>query len=412
MTPTPTSRWRTGPTSGGRGAADRVRLSHRQTRPTLALALAFIGAAALAAVADTGRWLPLHLLLAGGVVLAISGVSLMLTVTWSAAPAPPGGWVATQRLCIAAGAAGVAAGREADLPDGVTAAAGALYLAGLVGLGILLVVTIRRGVERRFDVAVAAYLAALVAGAVAGGLGVAMAVGTWSVELRAAHVTLNLLGLVGLVVGGTLPFFAATVGRARMAPHAGPRRLATSLCGQVAALAVAAGGLAADADPVAAAGLGAYAAGIGGVVWLLPRPTRRQLRWAGPRLVGLWAGAGWWAVAVVASAVEVARDDPVLGGRWLLVLVVAGYAQIVWGSLAYLLPMLRGGGHERLGEGFAATRSWVGLAAANSAGLALALALRPVVGAAIAVWVLDSAWRAARVAARNPAREVRPARRG
>ena len=65
-----------------------------------------------------------------------------------------------------------------------------------------------------------------------------------------------------------------------------------------------------------------------------------------------------------------------------------------------------------LGEGFAATRSWVGLAAANSAGLALALALRPVVGAAIAVWVLDSAWRAARVAARNPAREVRPARRG
>ena len=130
------------------------------------------------------------------------------------------------------------------------------------------------------------------------------------------------------------------------------------------------------------------------------------------KLVRLLSSMALAAVAVVASAVEVARDDPVLGGRWLLVLVVAGYAQIVWGSLAYLLPMLRGGGHERLGEGFAATRSWVGLAAANSAGLALALALRPVVGAAIAVWVLDSAWRAARVAARNPAREVRPARRG
>jgi nitrite reductase (NO-forming) len=408
MTHTPTSRWRTGPTTGGRGAADRVRISHRQTRPTLALALAFVGAAALAAVADSGRWLPLHLLLAGGVVLAISGVSLMLTVTWSAAPAPPGRWVATQRLCIAAGAAGVAAGREAELPDGVVAVAGALYLAGLVGLGVLLVVTVRRGVERRFDVAVAAYLAALLAGTVAVALGVTMAVGTPSVELRSAHVTLNLLGLVGLVVGGTMPFFAATVGRSRMAPHAGARRLAVSLCWQVVALAVAAGGLAAGADPVAAVGLGAYAAGIGGVLWLLPRPTRRQLRWAGPRLVGLWAGAGWWAIAVAATAVEVARDEPVLAGRWLLVLVIAGYAQVVWGSLAYLLPMLRGGGHERLGEGFAATRSWVGLAAANTAGMALALVLRPVVGVAVAVWVLDSAWRAARVAARGG---VRPARR-
>jgi nitrite reductase (NO-forming) len=408
MTQTPTSRWRTGPTTGGRGAADRVRISHRQTRPTLALALAFIGAAALAAVADSARWLPLHLLLAGGVVLAISGVSQMLTVTWSAAPAPPDGWVVTQRLCIAVGAAGVAAGREAELPDGVVGVAGGVYLAGLVGLGALLVITVRRGVERRFDVAVAAYVAALLAGTVAVALGVTMAVGTASMELRSAHVTLNLLGLVGLVVGGTMPFFAATVGRSRMAPHAGARRLAFSLCWQVAALVTAAGGLAAGAERVAAAGLGAYAAGIGGVLWLLPRPTRRQLRWAGPRLVGLWAGAGWWAVAVVASAVDVAREDAVLGGRWLVVVVVAGYAQIVWGSLAYLLPMLRGGGHERLGEGFAATRSWVGLAAANTAGVASALALRPVVGVAVAVWVLDSAWRAGRVAAGS---RVRPARR-
>jgi hypothetical protein len=115
--------------------------------------------------------------------------------------------------------------------------------------------------------------------------------------------------------------------------------------------------------------------------------------------VGLWAGGAWWAVAVVASAIDVARDATAFGGRWLLVVVVAGYGQIVWGSLAYLLPMLRSGGHERLGEGFAATRSGVGLAAVNVAGLALAVPLQAVVGAAIAVWVLDSAWRAAQVGA-------------
>ena len=79
-------------------------------------------------------------------------------------------------------------------------------------------------------------------------------------------------------------------------------------------------------------------------------------------------------------------------------LVIAGYGQILWGSVAYLLPMLRGGGHERLAEGFATTRSWLGLAAANAAGLSAAGSLpMPVTAAAVGVWVLDSGWRAARV---------------
>jgi nitrite reductase (NO-forming) len=389
---------------GGRGAADRVRVSHRQTRATLRLALGFIAAAAVAAVLDTGRWLPLHLLLAGGVVLAISGVSLMLTVTWSAAPAPADRWVWTQRACVAVGAAGVGAGREADAPDAIVGAAGAVFLVGLVSLGVLLVVTVRRGVERRFDVAVASYLAALVAGIAAVGVGIGMAVGSPTAELRAAHVALNLLGLVGLVIGGTMPFFAATVGRSRMAPHASAARLAATSAWQVGALGVAVAGLAAGADGVAGAGLVAYTAGIGAVLWLLPRPTRRQLRWAGPRLAALWAGAAWWAAAVVASAVDVvARDTAVLTGRWLAVLVVAGYAQILWGSLAYLLPMLRGGGHERLGEGFATTRSWPGLAAVNVAGVALALSAGGLAAAALSVWFLDSLWRARRVGLAPPA---------
>jgi hypothetical protein len=69
----------------------------------------------------------------------------------------------------------------------------------------------------------------------------------------------------------------------------------------------------------------------------------------------------------------------------------------MWGSLAYLLPMLRGGGHERLGQGFATTRSWVGLGAANVAGLALAVAAPRVAAAAMAVWFVDAAGRAAAI---------------
>jgi hypothetical protein len=99
----------------------------------------------------------------------------------------------------------------------------------------------------------------------------------------------------------------------------------------------------------------------------------------------------------------------VLGGRWLLVLVLAGYAQILWGSLAYLLPMLRGGGHEQLGEGFRATRSWLGLVAANVVGCNLAFDGPPALTtAAVAVWVLDAVWRAMTVGTRRAPRP-RPA---
>ncbi|HET9611478.1 MAG TPA: hypothetical protein VFP06_17830, partial [Acidimicrobiales bacterium] len=60
------------------------------------------GAAAVAAVAphDLGTWLPLHLFLAGGVTAAISGATVLFTVTWAAAPAPPGRLLAVQRACV------------------------------------------------------------------------------------------------------------------------------------------------------------------------------------------------------------------------------------------------------------------------------------------------------------------------
>lgn len=394
----PASRWRDTAAAPGRGAADRVRRSHAQTRVTLRFALAFIAAAALARATVAESWLPLHLFLAGGVVLAISGVSLMLTVTWSAAPAPPDRLVLLQRACIAVGAGSVAVGRHLELRSAVVAVAGVIYVSGLVLLAVLLLTTVLRGVERRFDPAVIAYAAALAAGTVGVALGVVVAVDAPSPHLRAAHVTVNLLGLVGLVVAGTLPFFAATVGRSRLAPHATARRVTIVVVWQAATLAVAVAGLAGGADVLAAAGLAAYACGVGGVLWLAPRPTRRQLRWAGPRLLALWAGAAWWAIAVAVAVIGVVTGNGVpFSGEWLSVLVVAAYGQILWGSLAYLLPMLRGGGHERLGEGFAATRSWVGFGAANVAGVAFATSSSTVAAVAVAMWVVDAGVRAARV---------------
>lgn len=393
----PTSRWQGTAAPARRDAAGRVRRSHAQTRVTVGIALGFVVAAAIAALAGAGAWLVLHLFLAGGAVLLISGVSLMLTVTWSAAPAPRDGAVMLQRLCVAVGAAGVAAGRELDAPVLVVGVAGGVYVLGLVGLAVMLVTTVRRGVNRRFDAAVAAYVAALTAGCVGVGIGVMMVTGTWTLPLRHAHMTLNLLGLVGIVIGGTFPYFAATVGRSRMAPHATPNRLYGAVCWQTLALTTAVIGFATVTRGVVAAGLVAYAIGIGALLWLSPRLTRRQLQWAGPRLIAMWAGASWWIVSVVAMAIDVAGDRPAYDRRWVFALVVAGYAQIIWGSLAYLLAMLRGGGHERLSEGFAATRSWVGLAAANVAGLCFVVEAPMVARVALAVWIVDAGIRARRV---------------
>jgi hypothetical protein len=63
----------------------------------------------------------------------------------------------------------------------------------------------------------------------------------------------------------------------------------------------------------------------------------------------LWAGVCWWAIAVAATALDATSTERVVfDGRWVLVVVLGGYAQILWGSLAYLMPMLRGGDPERL----------------------------------------------------------------
>jgi nitrite reductase (NO-forming) len=228
-------------------------------------------------------------------------------------------------------------------------------------------------------------------------MGIAMAVDGASANLRDAHITLNSLGLVGLVIIGTLPFFAATVGRTKMSPRARPRRLVTLVASQVAAVALAATALSTGTRGLAAVALAAYAAGVLVTLAFIPRPTRRQLRWAGPRLIALWAGCTWWALAVAATAVSIADGRSIGDGPWLVVLVVAGYAQVLWGALAYLLPVLRGGGHQRLAAGFATTRSWVGLVAANIGGLALALAVPLVAAVAVAVWTIDTAVRIALV---------------
>ena len=72
--------------------------------------------------------------------------------------------------------------------------------------------------------------------------------------------------------------------------------------------------------------------------------------------------------------------------RALQVLVVGGFAQIIVGSLAYLGPVLRGGGHVRLSDGFATTRSATSLVLGNVAPAFLLAGIESIAVAVLVAW--------------------------
>jgi hypothetical protein len=381
----------------------RVTAIHHHARRSLLVAGLFAVAAPITALLphSTGGWLPLHVFLVGGLLSAISGATQLLAVTWSASPAPPRRTTSAQRWILAAGALSVALGRELDSTAG-TAAGGIAVIVALVLLGMNLARIRRTAVTRRFAPAIDTYLLAVFAGITGAALAVALVGGhtgaRWT-DMRAAHLTISLYGLVGLTIAGTVPYFIATQIRSKMSTRATSRRLRVLASWLGVATAVAAAAHLGGRPFVAGAALAAYSAGILAMLLLLPLPTRRQLRWAGPRLLQLGTGLGWWAAATLLLAASVAREqaahDPILRA-----LVIGGFAQILVASLAYFGPVLRGGGHQQLTAGFVLTRSWLGVIAANTAALGALADLPAVVAVGLAVWIVDTAARGALLARR------------
>jgi hypothetical protein len=182
-----------------------------------------------------------------------------------------------------------------------------------------------------------------------------------------------------------------------MSPRATPTALRVTYGALVAATAIAATGHLIDRSGVVAGGLITYGLALLALTAMLPIYARSRVRWAGPRVVQLMVGVGWWAAMTIALAVATIRatDDRAI----LQALVIGGFAQILVASLAYLGPVLRGGGHRRLTAGFAVTRSWVSLAAGNTAAIAALVGHGPILAAALAIWLIDMAVRVVRLLA-------------
>ncbi|MCP3855393.1 MAG: hypothetical protein GY698_11765 [Actinomycetia bacterium] len=380
--------------------ANRVVEAHRQARVGLRVALAFMGLAAIGVFIphDSGSWLPLHLFLVGSLLTVISSVTQLLAVTWSTSPAPPQALARTQLACLAAGALAVTGGREFNI-DALVGVGG---IAVVIALGILALILwqIRSQASTpRFAPAIDAYLVAI-SFAVAGvALGVTTALAdssSWAIRARDTHLDANVMGLVGLIIAATVPYFVATQARMKMSARATPRRIRITTAAIATGTATALLGHAVTNRAATTVGYCVYATALMWLVTLLPRVRRRQLDWAGPRLVQLGTGLVWWSTMTVLLAVASLADQP---DRTNVVraLVIGGYAQIVVASLAYLGPVLRGGGPQQLSDGFASTRSMVSLAAGNIAGVGALTGHQLTLTISLTVWGLDLAWRSLRL---------------
>lgn len=302
-----------------------------------------------------GRWVAVHLLTLG----AVTGLIVALTDHFARTllrEREPAGLPARARHHLAQlSAAAVVLGRVTDwLP--VLAAGATCLMVAVLWLYRDLRRARRRAVGARFVFVVRTYERAAGAFVHAGVLGLLLGLGvlgSWHGAARLAHLHLAVLGWAGLTLLATLVFFGPTVLRRQMAPGAGDRA-ARALPAAATALTVAAfallatgfGGSAGTAARLLAAGaLAVYAAAATAVLVPVLQVGRRATVTAhGLHLLG---ACGWFLAAVWADVAVVAtgRLDllPLVG----LAVLVGVVGQAVLATVAYLSPMLGGGGPDR-----------------------------------------------------------------
>jgi nitrite reductase (NO-forming) len=301
--------------------------------------------------APESPWLLVHLLLLGAVTNAI--------FVWSShfadamlrrrATARSRRWEAFRIAALNAGVLAVVAGMVTSA--WVLTLLGSVVVGGAAAAhGITLALHARAALASRFGSTVRYYVYASLALPVGAGLGAALArdpVEPWHGRLVVAHVTLNLLGWIGLTVMGTLVTLWPTMLRTRIAEGAErvARQALPILVGSVVvAVAGALGGL----QELAATGVAAYLAG---VLWAV-RPLSKVARTKPPSAYATWSvmAAVIWLMGSLLGLVTVLVISPtwrlVTDRLGLLIIpLAAGFAaQILLGALSFLVPVVLGGG--------------------------------------------------------------------
>lgn len=335
----------------GSGVAAARRFRPLRDLPTVGWLAATVLAALLHVVLPAPRWLLIHLLLLGAVSHSILVWSrhfadTLLHMTTSAA----GQRSESVRLGLLNGGTvavvvGVLGG---GWPVTVIGAAGVATAVGWHGASLL--VRLRSALPARFAMTVRYYVAAaglLPVGALIGTL-LARSAGDGDHErLLIAHVTLNVLGWIGLTVLGTLLTLWPTMLRTRIAPFA-ERAASRALPVLLSGLAVTVAATLLGVLPGAAVGLALYLVGLG----VLSVPFVKVARAKPPSVFASWsvlAGIAWFAGLLVVLTVGLAGASGWAEAHDRLLAITpafaAGFAaQVLLGALSYLIPVtLRGG---------------------------------------------------------------------
>lgn len=319
-------------------------------------ALVVLWLLAAAGVASGHRWIPaapwlmVHLLLLGAVSTAILVWSAHFAEAVRRRPLPGGRPHQAARLALhTAGAltvvTGLLTGRQALVVAGATAVATAAlwHAAVLAALG-------RSRLGVRLGWTTWFFVAAALALPVGAALGVVLAdgpAGETAARTYVAHVTVMLLGWVGLTVVGTVVTLWPTMLRVPVEPGALPAAR-HGLAALVGGLALAVGAALAGPRLLVAAGLAVYLTGLVLTARPLAAGTRRRppegfAPWSvGLALVWFAGSVLTWAVLLATAptwADAQARFAPVLPA-----LAVGFAAQVLVGALSHLGPMALGGG--------------------------------------------------------------------
>lgn len=319
--------------------------------PTLGWLVAVVIVALLHRSLPAPRWLLIHLLLLGAVSHSVLVWSRHFTdAVLHAAPRPGDRRGQAARLAMLnLGTVLVVLGVTVDRWPATLVGATAIAVA--VGWhGVALVRMLRSALPARFGLTVHYYVAAATTLPVGAALGAWMTHGTSEStheRVMVAHVTLNLLGWLGLTVLGTLVTLWPTMLRTRIvdgAETAATRALPVLIAGIGTVLAASL----LDQTLLAALGLAIYLAGI--VVLAVPfvRTARARPPSAFPTLSVL-AGVAWLVGTLAILVVGLATASGWMAAHdrltQLTPALAAGFAaQVLLGALSYLIPVVLGGG--------------------------------------------------------------------
>ena len=318
-------------------------------------AVVWLGAATLVAAAHpfvpSATWLLVHLVLLGALTHSALVWSTHFTQALLKTPEALDDRARQNRriLLLLVGSGGVFVGVPSGWWPLTLAGAGAVS-AAVVWHGTALWRRLRHALPGRFRITVRYYLAAAALLPVGASLGAWLARGLdddLHARVLVAHSMTMVLGWLGLTVTGTLVTLWPTMLRTRMDDRAeGLARQALPVL--IAGVVLLASGAVAGPRLVALAGLAAYAAGLAWWGRALVAPARQ----APPRrfaTVSALAALAWAAVAIVLLGwwLGTAPSWAVVDDRYgtLAAVIAVGFgAQLLFGALSHLIPVVLGGG--------------------------------------------------------------------